>query len=709
MKRFTSLMVIIALLLVNMGGAPVYAVGEQLRVFNGMEKGAVQFVPDEIVVKFKNDAKPFRVVKIPVGKVREKIQEYLRRSDVAYAEPNYYAHAFLDDPFYQYQWNFHDQNEGGIRVEQAWSTSTGLDGSNNGVIVAIVDTGIAYEDYLKYTKAPDLGNTSFVPGYDFVNNDAHPNDDNSHGTHVAGTVAQSTNNTIGVAGIAYNARLMPVKVLNKKGTGTYDDIADGIYFAANNDAKVINLSLGGSAPSEILEDALAYAYDKGVTIVAAAGNDGMGTVSYPAAYDQYVIAVGATRYDKSLAPYSNHGTSLDLVAPGGDTSVDQNGDGYVDGILQNTFNPESKNTGDFGYWFLQGTSMASPHVAGVAALLIANGNATSPSQVQTALQETAMDLGISGKDTTYGYGLIDASAALAWQAVPNTAPSADSQTVIAQEDVPKSITLTGNDPEGEPLTYTVINGPYHGMLMGIAPNITYIPNTDYNGSDNFTFKVSDGTVDSNIAKVDIAVTPVNDPPVAVDQSVSTNINVPMDITLNTTDPDGDALTYSIDIGPSNGTLTWLPTGNIVTYAPNDGYTGTDSFTYTVSDSSGLTDSATVIISVFEMPSVPTINIDIDMTTTIKKAGKNTFVWAIARVSVGEPGALLPNATVTGHWEGATSDIDTGTSDLEGIILLNSDQVKTSGETQTFTFVVDSITLNGVAYIPVGETSDSITP
>lgn len=229
---------------------------------------------------------------------------------------------------------------------------------------------------------------------------------------MAGTIAQSTNNNKGVACIAYQSCFMPVKVLDENGAGTYDDVADGIYFATDKGAKVINLSLGGSSDSQTLKDTVAYAYNNGVIVVAAAGNNSTEVVVYPAAYDDYVIEVGATRYDEILAYYSNYGSSLDLVAPSGDLMVDQNGDGYGDGVLQNTFNPNSKNTTDFGYCFFQETSMAAPHVSGVSALLISNGNATTPDEVKAALEGTAEDLGETSWDEIYGWGLVDAAAAL---------------------------------------------------------------------------------------------------------------------------------------------------------------------------------------------------------------------------------------------------------------------------------------------------------
>ncbi|MCI0566319.1 S8 family serine peptidase [bacterium] len=395
-----------------------------------------EYAANEIIVGFKGDTKPFRRIVAGNMDVWERIREFRSRADVLFAEPNYYAYKqeAPNDSYYPYQWHLDNGVYGGIEMEEAWNVANGA-----GIVVAVVDTGIAYENYGRFAKAPDFAETCFVSGYDFVGNDSHPNDDDSHGTHVAGTIAQSTGNTIGGAGVAPNVCLMPVKVLNKNGAGTYADIADGIYFAADNGARVINLSLGGPSASNVLRDALAYAADKGVAIVAAAGNDGGGTVMYPAAYDDFVLAVGATRFDETRAGYSNYGASLDLMAPGGDLNVDQNGDGYGDGVLQNTFNPNTKNAGDFGYWFFEGTSMATPHVAGVAALLLSHGNVSNPTGVRTALIETADDLETPGFDVHTGYGLINAGRALQW------AP--DGGTTTPPENIPP-VSNAGPDQEG---------------------------------------------------------------------------------------------------------------------------------------------------------------------------------------------------------------------------------------------------------------------
>jgi len=272
-----------------------------------------------------------------------------------------------------------------------------------------VESGAGEWEATQYIQAPDFASTSFTSGWDFINSDANANDDASHGTHVAGTIAQSTNNSLGVAGVAFNATIMPIKVLGADGSGSFAQVAEGINFAVANGAKIINMSLGASVGGQIIENAVANAFNSGVTVVAACGNAGTSDCDFPAAYNSYVIAVGATQYDETKASYSSFGQSVDIVAPGGNTGVDQNGDGFVDGVLQNTF---SDTPVDFAYWFFQGTSMATPHISGVAALLLAKDESLTPTQIRTALESTADDLGTAGRDDTFGWGLVNAKAAL---------------------------------------------------------------------------------------------------------------------------------------------------------------------------------------------------------------------------------------------------------------------------------------------------------
>lgn len=297
------------------------------------------------------------------------------------------ATALPNDPFYAMQWHMNQ-----LGLDAAWESADGTD-----VIVAVVDTGVS--------EGTD-GFETLLPGYDFVDDDAQAADANGHGTHVAGTVAQATDNGLGVAGVAPGAAILPVRVLDASGVGSSVDVANGIIWAVDNGAAVINMSLGAASPSMVIEEACSYAHEAGVVVVASSGNEGYTNfVGYPAAFDT-TIAVGATDLAFEVAYYSNQGSALDLVAPGGDLGADHNGDGYPDGVLQETL-----IAGHFGYYFMSGTSMATPHVAGAAALLVSSG-VTDPDAIRDALTSTADDLGAAGRDDVYGHGLVNPVAAL---------------------------------------------------------------------------------------------------------------------------------------------------------------------------------------------------------------------------------------------------------------------------------------------------------
>ncbi len=301
-----------------------------------------------------------------------------------------------NDPFYKHQWHL-DQ----IQMPAAWQRSRG-----QGVVVAVIDTGVSYRDLgSRFRTAPDLKQTRFVAGRDFVENDATPDDEHGHGTHVAGTVAQSTNNGVGVAGVAPQAAIMPIRVLDARGAGSWGSVAAGIRWAADHGADVMNLSLGGGTPSQAIATAIIYAHRKGVVVVVAAGNTGRGRVQYPAA-NRFAFAVGAVRYDETLSFYSSYGRHLDIVAPGGDLRVDQNRDGMPDGVLQNTILRGNPMRHD--YLGFQGTSMAAPHVAGVAALLKASG-VRDPTAVERLIQQSAKS---KSDRRRYGAGLVQANNAL---------------------------------------------------------------------------------------------------------------------------------------------------------------------------------------------------------------------------------------------------------------------------------------------------------
>ena len=425
MKK-TLLCLLTVLILGCAAGGPLYAA----------EITGQPWAPGEILVKFKKGVadqaqaarlrsfgalnvshsftRRFAVVQVPEGTVAAKVTQLLKDPAVERATPNYVMHLYAtpNDPYYKEQWNLPL-----INMESAWDISTGA-----GVTVAVVDTGVNTSFHF---NADGFGNR-LLKGYNAILNIPGSSfDQNHHGTHVAGTIGQETNNGIGVAGVAYGATILPVKVFMRSPETYLNWIIDGIDWAAQNKADIINLSLGGprrdpdtgqeydySLLKEAIDDAV---NSHGVTIIAASGNQGIGEVGYPAAFDN-VIAVGAVDYNKNRTFYSNYGTELALVAPGGVTSQDPDGYGLKNGgIYQETF---LENLGfrffafGSGYYFLSGTSMASPHVAGVAALIKAKHPTWGPQQIRDALINTAEDLGAPGKDNEYGYGLVDAFAAL---------------------------------------------------------------------------------------------------------------------------------------------------------------------------------------------------------------------------------------------------------------------------------------------------------
>jgi serine protease len=347
------------------------------------------------------------------------VSRFRAMPEVEFAEPNGIVRKTQsttfapNDKFFEFQWNLKL-----IGAERTWAIQKG----KPEVVVAVLDTGIAYEDFGPYRKAPDFGGTVFVPGYDFVNDDAHANDDEYHGTHVASTVAEATNNSLGVAGFAFGCALMPVKVLDANGDGTFFDVSQGIDFAANfqqggkNPVKVINMSLGGDGPSQAVSRAVDNAFARGIVIVASAGNDNEGKIAFPASLAN-VIAVGAVDGRKSRAPYSNFGKELSVVAPGGDCDRDDDHDGAPDCVFQQMPDPDGLDVGRhdlFCYCGLDGTSMAAPHVSGLAALLISQG-ITDPKAVRAAIEQNAEPLGgaaAGGRNDNFGHGLIRPEPAL---------------------------------------------------------------------------------------------------------------------------------------------------------------------------------------------------------------------------------------------------------------------------------------------------------
>jgi serine protease len=356
------------------------------------------------------------------------IKQLRSHSEVTTASPNYLLKMLRvpNDPQYRYQWNYTMLN-----LPQAWDMTTG----DSNVVVAVIDTGVLLNH-------PDIQGKT-VAGYDFIADtrisldgdglDDNPNDPGDqgevngnstfHGTHVAGTIAAATNNAKGVAGVGWNTRIMPLRVLGKGGAGDDYSIEQAIRFAAglSNDsgklpakkADVINLSLGGAEVSSSFRRTITDAYNVGVVIVAASGNDGTSVPMYPAALTE-VISTGAVDINKQHPDYSNYGTTLKVVAPGGARTADLNGDGIPDGIMSTVGKDEKGQELQYSYETMIGTSMASPHVAGVVALMKAVNPLLTPKQVNALLASGKIteDLGSSGRDDFFGYGLINAQKAV---------------------------------------------------------------------------------------------------------------------------------------------------------------------------------------------------------------------------------------------------------------------------------------------------------
>ncbi len=431
------------------------------------------FAPGEIIVKFQphvgllgaqsslrvEGLRPLETarrtgsmrVKVPAGQEAETIAELMARGDVEYASLNYIVEALGDpnDSEYWRQWSLKQPQDHDIDAPEAWDFFTG--GSN--ITIAVIDTGVDL-DHL------DLQG-KIVPGYDFVNDDTIPDDDHGHGTHVAGIAAASSNNGIGIAGVSWEAKIMPLKVLDASGSGSTFDMADAIRYAVDNGAQVINMSLGAKYSTwpcdwPHVEEALNYAVSNNVLVVVAAGNDGQYGVNCPGAYDQ-VMAVGSTTSTDTRSYFSNYGPRLDIAAPGSSIYSTIRG-------------------GSYGY--MSGTSMSTPHVAGLAALIWSFIPSYSSSQVRSAIQNSADDLGDAGWDQYFGYGRINA-----WRALESVSllTSPDELVLLLDDEtgsVSGNIQVTTANPEtinwtatiSPAVTWLELTPPSSGTVTVASPN-----------------------------------------------------------------------------------------------------------------------------------------------------------------------------------------------------------------------------------------------
>jgi len=348
--------------------------------------------------------------------VEETLFALMSNPDVEYAEPNYITYVTVtpNDSFFDYQYALYNSGQdigppgspqgierADIKATSTWEETKG----DEEIIIAILDTGV---DILH----PELAEKIYSSGYDFINDDSDATDDNAHGTHVAGIAAAETHNNEGIAGVAWNCKILPVKILDDLGNGSDSELAEGIIWAADNGADVINLSIGGAFPSTSVENALKYAYDKDVVIVASAGNDGA-AVDYPAAYDAYCLAVAATDYNDERVTLenssddprykweSNYGPEIDVAAPGAR---------IISTVPTWFWGPDY-----IPYAWGDGTSMATPYVAGLAALIKSVKPHLSAAQIMNVIRYSADDVNFVnnlGIDNYIGFGRINSAKAL---------------------------------------------------------------------------------------------------------------------------------------------------------------------------------------------------------------------------------------------------------------------------------------------------------
>lgn len=353
-------------------------------------------------------------VEVPKGKdIISFIEEVKKMKGVKEATLDYIFKALWspNDSFYQYQWNLWKFTN----LEKAWDL---IGGGSEDVIIGLLDTGCSFElfpvpSYEKhkvngntYRIYPDYNPTTFLRGRDFVNNDYHPNDDNGHGTHISGTIAEATDNLIGLAGIAFNVKIVPIKVLDYDGMGELSKIADGIIWATDSaNVNIINISLGATGSNSYLYEAIIYAYSKNVVIVGASGNDGEEGVYFPARYNE-VLAVGAYNINGQRASYSNYGYELDVVGPGGGAT--NNNDFIYQEVFMPFINYDTLAKLDiYGYFGFVGTSMATPHISALSALMLSMNPDLKNYELLNIIIENCNDISPSGWDKYTGYGIPD--------------------------------------------------------------------------------------------------------------------------------------------------------------------------------------------------------------------------------------------------------------------------------------------------------------
>ncbi|MFA4935483.1 MAG: S8 family serine peptidase [Candidatus Methanoperedens sp.] len=581
--------------------------------------------------------------------------------------------------------------------------------------VVVLDTGYNY-------LHPELI-SSYLGGKDFVNNDLDPMDDNGHGSHVAGLITAD-----GVypsaKGVAPNAGIISGKVLSASGSGFFSDVVAAIYWAVDGpdgiantpddfNADAISISLGSSPPYTYagfcdgvlpdLTNAIRYAINRGVIVVVAAGNSGTSGVSIPGCIS-YSTTVGAVNSADNIASFSGIGTAVDISAPG--------------------VNLVSSWLGS-GYYTASGTSMATPVVSGVAALIKFAHPGYTVAQTQSALFNNAKDLGIPGKDSTYGWGRVDAYASVGL--IHDVAVTSISAPSSAPQGTPVNIgvNVANQGSQQESFIVTVmdetdsvlIGSQGVSLSAGSSTTLGFTWNTSASSAGGHTIKAQAGIVPGETDVVDnvktavvTIVAPDTAPPVISGVAVSGVTDTRTTITWNTDEPSDSMVRYGTGTIPSTVAYNSTPvTGHSITLTGLSAGTtyrfevqSTDSSSNTAVDNNG----STYYSFTTAATAVKTMHVaNIVMSTT--KVKSRTYATAAVTI-VNATGAPVGNANVSGHWSNLTSDSDSGYTDASGRVALRSDQVRTSRG--TFTFTVDNVVLSGWVYKPEEniETSDSIT-
>ncbi|PYR03389.1 MAG: hypothetical protein DMG00_26465 [Acidobacteria bacterium] len=652
-----------------------------------------------------------QLVSVPAGTELATIARYQRNPSVLYSEPNFMrsvptlnlqaagSDVIPGDRNFAEQWALHNTGQefycipwilgdlcfyvgtpdADIDAPEAWAISTG----SPAVTVAVIDTGIDYTH-------PDLA-ANYAGGYDFVNLDSDPMDDHGHGTHVSGTIAAAMNNPTGdpgadegVVGVAPHARILAYKVCSADGTCSDFAIEQAIAQAIADGARVINMSLGAPDVSQSLNESVQAAWNAGLVIVSAAGNDGVENVPfYPAAFDN-VISVAAFDEDDQRASFSNYGSWVDVSAPGN--------------VILSTYpmstcaaSTEPGNTGC--YTWLSGTSMASPHVAGAAALVWSRGDVTTNRQVVDLLLRSADPIGVASVrlDTWTIHGGLNLYNALSYSftnAPPVANAGADQTVTDADGDGVALITVDGtasSDPDGTIVSYEWREGT---AVIGFGSTQSVWLRV---GDHTLTLEVKDDAGASSTDSVIVTVKALNRPPIASNTSASTVVGAPITVTLNAADVETCELSFTVVQGPTSGTLGAIsdqpcaagtPNGDTarIIYAPGNA-AGVYSFTYKANDGSADSNVATVTITVnpppVQPPAAPT------RLSAVSSKGRIKLVWTQS-MSAGVTQNRIYRSTINGGPYEVIASIATNTS--------YTDTRVTRGT--TYYYVVSAVNGNG---------------